>query len=172
MIFSPNAQYAADYKILTRISRTLSSSDLVSLVLTCLLAQTAIADVPVDKQSETNALLANSTLTTRIESEWAVLTNSGDTQKLQLMIEPELETAIGEDSSITTIVRLRTDAKDNLSPGDHNQAELRELYLDTSIDDSIVILGKQQVVWGKSDGLKVLDIVNPQDFREFILDDF
>jgi hypothetical protein len=28
------------------------------------------------------------------------------------------------------------------------------------------------VVWGKSDGLKVLDIVNPQDFREFILDDF
>ncbi len=37
MIFSPNAQYAAAYKILNRISRTLNNSALVSLVLTCLL---------------------------------------------------------------------------------------------------------------------------------------
>jgi len=132
------------------------------LVLTALLANPVAAD----------SLLDNSTLSTRIESEWSVLTKDGSTQKLQLMIEPELETEVGEDSSITTIVRLRTDAKDNLSPDDHNQAELRELYLDTTISDSIVIIGKQQVVWGKSDGLKVLDIVNPQDFREFILDDF
>lgn len=167
MIFLPNAQYAAAYKILTTSSLVLGS-----LVLTGLLAQSATADVSVDRQSETTTLLDNSTLTTRIESEWAVNINDGSTQKLQLMIEPELETTIGEDSSITTIARLRADAKDNLSPGDHNQAELREFYLDTSISDSIVILGKQQIVWGKSDGLKVLDIVNPQDFREFILDDF
>jgi len=33
-------------------------------------------------------------------------------------------------------------------------------------------LGKQQVVWGQSDGLKVLDVINPQSFREFILQDF
>ncbi|NOQ88012.1 MAG: hypothetical protein GQ550_03730, partial [Gammaproteobacteria bacterium] len=133
-----------------------------------LLVLTAMLTMP----TAANALLENSALSTRIESEWGVLTKDGSTQKLQLMIEPELETDIGEDSKITTIVRLRTDAKDKLSPGDHNQAELRELYLDTTINDSIVILGKQQVVWGKSDGLKVLDIVNPQNFREFILDDF
>ena len=155
MIFLPNAQYAAAY----------------SLVLASL-SLTSLASPAINAGDATNSLLDNSTLSTRIESEWAVLTESGDTQKLQLMIEPELETAVGDDSRITTIVRLRTDAKDNLSPGDHNQAELREFYLDTTINDSIVILGKQQVVWGKSDGLKVLDIVNPQDFREFILDDF
>ena len=166
MIFLPNARYAAAYEILT----------MGSLVLASLLSPAATAgDAEGNtsaKKSETNTLLDNSTLNTRIESEWAVLTKDGSTQKLQLLIEPELETEVGEDSSLTTIVRLRMDAKDNLSPGDNNQAELREFYLDTSVKDSIVILGKQQVVWGKSDGLKVLDIVNPQNFREFILDDF
>ena len=33
-------------------------------------------------------------------------------------------------------------------------------------------IGKQQVVWGQADGLKVLDMVNPQSYREFILDNF
>ncbi len=164
MIFLPNARYAAAYKILT----------MGSLVLASLASPAATAGDAEGNTSESAAvaILDNSTLNTRIESEWAVLTKDGSTQKLQLMIEPELETKVSEDSSITTIVRLRTDAKDNLSPGDFSQAELRELYLDTTIKDSIVILGKQQVVWGKSDGLKVLDIVNPQNFREFILDDF
>lgn len=35
-----------------------------------------------------------------------------------------------------------------------------------------VTLGKQQVVWGQSLGLRILDVVNPQDYREFLLDDF
>ncbi|HBZ69913.1 MAG TPA: hypothetical protein DEP35_09330 [Deltaproteobacteria bacterium] len=58
----------------------------------------------------------------------------------------------------------------------HVEAELRELTLDWSghvgparVD---VRLGEQQVVWGQSLGLRILDIVNAQDFREFILDDF
>jgi len=40
------------------------------------------------------------------------------------------------------------------------------------VGDSSLRLGKQQVVWGQADGLKVLDVVNPQSYREFILDDF
>jgi len=155
MIFLPSGRYVAACEVLARSS----------LVLASLMSSITSADT-------NNTLLDNNTLNTRIESEWALLTNDASTQKFQLMIEPELETKTGEDTSITTIVRLRTDARDNLSPGDHSQAELREFYLDTYIKDSIVILGKQQVVWGKSDGLKVLDIVNPQDFREYILDDF
>ncbi len=44
---------------------------------------------------------------------------------------------------------------------------LRELYVDTSIGDNLSLrLGKQQVVWGTADGIKLLDIVNPTDFRE------
>ncbi|VAW52301.1 hypothetical protein MNBD_GAMMA05-161 [hydrothermal vent metagenome] len=155
MIFLPSARYVAACEVLARN----------------ILALAALVP-PIVSADMNNSLLDNSTLSTRIESEWAVFTKDTRTQKLQLMIEPELEMKAGEDSSITTIARLRTDAKNNLSPSDHSQAELREFYLDTSIKDSIVMLGKQQVVWGKSDGLKVLDIVNPQDFREFILDDF
>ncbi|MBL4712866.1 MAG: hypothetical protein JKX75_10310, partial [Gammaproteobacteria bacterium] len=111
MIFSPNVRYVAASNI---------------LLLTALLAFPATA----------GSLIENSTLSTRIETEWGVLTKDASTQKLQLMIEPELETDVGENSRITTIVRLRMDAKDNLSPGDHSQAELREFYLDTTINDS------------------------------------
>ncbi len=33
-------------------------------------------------------------------------------------------------------------------------------------------LGLQQVVWGQADGLRLLDVINPLDYREFILEDF
>lgn len=42
---------------------------------------------------------------------------------------------------------------------------LRELYMDTTLGDWDVRLGKQQVVWGTADGIKLLDIINPTDFR-------
>lgn len=43
---------------------------------------------------------------------------------------------------------------------------LRELYVDTYFGDWSLRLGKQQVVWGTADGIKLLDIINPTDFRE------
>ncbi|MBF0610110.1 MAG: RNA polymerase-associated protein rapA [Magnetococcales bacterium] len=45
---------------------------------------------------------------------------------------------------------------------------IRELYLDTAVDDIRLRLGKQQVVWGTADGIKLLDIINPTDYREFV----
>ena len=98
MIFLPSARYVAACEVLARSSLVLAS-----------LAS------PVANAETSNSLLDDSTLNMRIESEWAVLTKDASTQKLQLMIEPELETEIGEDASVTTIIRLRTDAKDNLS---------------------------------------------------------
>jgi hypothetical protein len=44
---------------------------------------------------------------------------------------------------------------------------LRELYVDTSAYGWDFRLGKQQVVWGKADGVKFLDIINPTDFRHW-----
>jgi hypothetical protein len=44
---------------------------------------------------------------------------------------------------------------------------LRELYLDYTIGEFDIRLGKQQLVWGTADGMKLLDIINPTDFREF-----
>ncbi|MEJ2453445.1 MAG: RNA polymerase-associated protein rapA [Candidatus Thiodiazotropha sp.] len=43
---------------------------------------------------------------------------------------------------------------------------LRELYVDTYMGDWSLRLGKQQVVWGTADGIKLLDIINPTDYRE------
>lgn len=45
---------------------------------------------------------------------------------------------------------------------------LRELYLDTVTGPVDWRVGKQQVVWGTADGIKLLDILNPTDFREFV----
>ena len=43
---------------------------------------------------------------------------------------------------------------------------MRELYMDTGAGDWDLRIGKQQVVWGTADGIKLLDIINPTDFRE------
>lgn len=72
----------------------------------------------------------------------------------------------------TDIEDFRTSPIDRLEGGDSFQAELRELYLDVLYDDFDIRLGRQQIVWGESIGLRILDVINPQDFREFILNDF
>ena len=56
--------------------------------------------------------------------------------------------------------------------GEDTEAELRELYIDGYAGDIFYRLGKQQIVWGQADGLRVLDVVNPFNFREFILPEF
>ena len=72
----------------------------------------------------------------------------------------------------TNIEDFHTSPIDRLEAGDSFQAELRELYLDVLYEDFDIRLGRQQIVWGESIGLRILDVINPQDFREFILNDF
>ena len=121
--------------------------------------------------------------------ETAVETGTGDFQKFELQIQPEIEIQLSENADLTIIPRFRADALDELEPGrpnqdeisgisrrlligDHLELELREFYIETTVRDTYLTIGKQQIVWGEADGLKVLDVVNPTDFREFILDDF
>ncbi len=49
---------------------------------------------------------------------------------------------------------------------------VRELYLDYFSDYVDVRLGKQIVTWGAADGIRILDQVNPLDYREFTLKDW
>ena len=110
-------------------------------------------------------------------------------QKLELTVWPQLDLKTTGRTLFRAIGRLRLDGFDHLEPGKSSQREisrasrtlaigdqvdleLRELFLRTGKGRINVTLGKQQVVWGQADGLKVLDVVNPQDFQEFILDDF
>jgi hypothetical protein len=50
--------------------------------------------------------------------------------------------------------------------------DARQFLLDGKIKGVGLSLGLQQVVWGQADGLRVLDVINPLDYREFILEDF
>jgi len=109
--------------------------------------------------------------------------------KFETIFQPEWNVSINEEVEMTFIARARFDTYNNLGPedkrpqnysgingslisGSHGDLSIREWYIDTEVYESFWRLGKQQVVWGQADGLKVLDVVNPQSFREFILDDF
>ena len=43
---------------------------------------------------------------------------------------------------------------------------LREAYIDSQVGDWSLRTGKQQVVWGTADGMKLLDMINPTDYSE------
>jgi hypothetical protein len=114
-----------------------------------------------------------------------------DSRELQTAAaQLDLEGGIAFESgwSLTGIARIRGDREDRLEPGrpsqqersefnrrwligDTAEAELRELYLDGHLGSTFVRLGKQQIVWGQADGLRVLDVVNPFSFREFVWPD-
>lgn len=50
-------------------------------------------------------------------------------------------------------------------------AEVRELYFDVGFDRWDVRIGKQYIIWGVLEGIRVVDEINPMDFRELILPD-
>jgi len=112
----------------------------------------------------------STSLTANIE--WGYSTEENSTEKLATTLQPEIEIDLGRKIKLTAIGRIRSDAENRIDTTGSTDSELREFYIETEIGRSFLTLGKQQIVWGKADGLKVLDIVNPQSWREFILDDF
>lgn len=49
---------------------------------------------------------------------------------------------------------------------------IREIYLDQYFNKFDIRVGKQQIVWGKADGVFITDIVSPLNLTEFLLPDF
>lgn len=54
---------------------------------------------------------------------------------------------------------------------DRFRAEFREAYVDLSFEKLDLRIGRQIVVWEQLLGFRILDEINPLDFREFILPD-
>ena len=86
----------------------------------------------------------------------------------RIYIDGELEDEVGSTYHIELQGFNDGDAVNNL---DSNEAytqrdPLREAYVDTTLNDWNLRLGKQQVVWGTADGMKLLDMINPTDFTE------
>ena len=97
--------------------------------------------------------------------------SSGDLLKSETSARIFVNGEIGEGSSLHAELRpvFDSQAANNDYEGHQNftQADyLRELYIDTKLGDVSIRAGKQQVVWGTADGMKLLDIINPTDYRE------
>ena len=126
-----------------------------------------------------------------LSSRVAIETRDGNVQLGEVLFEPELAGKLTPNINVNIIARIRADTQDQVEPndpgtqsdvraasnrrafiGDNIDAEIREAYADIYAGEWFFRLGKQQVVWGQSDGLRVLDQVNPLSFREFILGDF
>lgn len=52
---------------------------------------------------------------------------------------------------------------------DSPRAQTRELYVDVFLKSTDIRVGKQYVVWGVLEGVRITDEINPIDFRELIL---
>lgn len=129
------------------------------------------------------------TSSVRLQAAWAPYFSDGNTQKLLVYLDPSFELELPGRMSLTAIARAYTDGFDGLDEGEFsarsfapatrpaevgNETELylRELYLDAPLGPARLRLGKQQVVWGQADGIRVLDQVNAVDYREFVLADY
>ena len=149
----------------------------------CILAAAAITASFSVAAAEVDSLSMSSNLTYGYGSE----VESSIQGELELA--PEIEASFSQRASLVASARLRLDAEDELEPdghsydtysgasrpaslGDTGSAELRDFYLEFRAENGLARFGKQQIVWGRLDGIKVLDLLNPQDFREFIVDDF
>jgi hypothetical protein len=52
------------------------------------------------------------------------------------------------------------------------EVSLRQAYMDIYFDNFDLRIGKQQIIWGKADGVFITDVISPRDLSEFILPDF
>jgi hypothetical protein len=130
------------------------------------------------------------TLSSTWQTEIAITVSDSDNlQKLESTWQPEIYLPINEVVDMTFITRFRFDTQNNIgyqgnrintdgkfngasAESYHSDIEIREWYFDAELAGIFWRLGKQQVVWGQADGLKILDVINPQSYREFILDNF
>jgi len=99
--------------------------------------------------------------------------DSGDLLKFENSARLFLNGDLGEESSWHADLNVIYDTEGVNSDyrGHRNYTQydwLRELYVDTSAGNWDFRLGKQQVVWGTADGIKLLDIINPTDYRELV----
>lgn len=97
--------------------------------------------------------------------------SAGDIFKSEWMLRGFVNGDLGDNASLHAEINLiydtegvSDDLKGHKLYSQHDY--LRELYVDTEAGDWSFRLGKQQVVWGTADGIKLLDIINPTDFRE------
>jgi len=117
----------------------------------------------------------------RLAEEFAYrLHDPGDVSKLKTLGWLEGKYTVSEAANLRAGVRGYYDSvfaatdryPDNVRRNQEKELELREAILSVSRGDLDVRVGRQQIVWGEAISTFVTDVVNPKDFREFVLPDF
>jgi hypothetical protein len=143
----------------------------------CCLASAAAGEEPEREVDWLGALR----LRGRVAEEFAYrLHDPGDVSKLKTIGWLEGKYTISEAASVRGAVRgwydAVFDATDrypaNVVRDQRTEFMVREAILTLSRGDLDARLGRQQIVWGEAISTFVTDIVNPKDFREFVLPDF
>lgn len=141
---------------------------LLGVVIALLLSRAGNAQLPL-------SVFGDVEFSGTLDQQLAIGNEDGATQKFQTTFEPRMELNLSDTVRLTAIGRVRADTETDLGfsgSNEHVDMELREFYFDADWGGIYWRLGKQQVVWGQADGLRVLDVINPLDFREFILPEF
>jgi hypothetical protein len=79
---------------------------------------------------------------------------------------------LAQDWNVTLEGRAHYDPVERLGYPKSLWIDPRQAHIEGKLKKVDLKLGLQQVVWGQADGLRVLDVINPLDYREFILEDF
>jgi hypothetical protein len=145
-----------------------------SMLLTMVLPSVTVAEVEITGylKNETSVFTRDGQVTgeadTMIDEDGH---ESGDLMKFENSARVFMNGYFGEESSwhadlnfIYDSEGVNNDYKGHKLYTQHDY--LKELYIDTYFNEWSFRLGKQQVVWGTADGIKLLDIINPTDFRE------
>lgn len=109
-------------------------------------------------------------------------TESGDLSRCRSTLQLEAEWRLTPDLTLHAIGRGYYEAKysidddiytskedaDDLNAiprgdGMQSDADLREFYIKYTVGNFLISVGKQQIVWGESDALRMSDIINPLD---------
>src|SRR5436309_6012714 len=151
---------------------------LLALLMLGWLAGDAFADEPEPGRSWWPAALR---VRGRLAEEFAYrLHDPGDVSKLKTLGWLEGKYTFSESANLRVATRGYYDAvfaatdryPDNVRRNQEAELELREAILTLSHGDFDVRVGRQQIVWSEAISTFVTDVVNPKDFREFVLPDF
>ena len=69
-------------------------------------------------------------------------------------------------------IAFKADLFINHYPDQDLEIGMRQAYMNIYLGSLDIRIGKQQIIWGKAEGVFITDIVSPRDLREFLLPDF
>ncbi len=103
-----------------------------------------------------------------VDTYHAVRTKSpNDFMSSRTRFRGELQKAFGQSSMFVSF-----NVNQNSILKELNGFELREAYFDYSADNWSLRAGRQLIIWGAADGLRITDLVSPMNFTEFLARDY